>query len=120
VSITETTLTRLRNQSEDLVESRVGGFDPSAYAEYVDDPCGFIVDVLDGERIWSRQGRISKILFHYLVGTPERVRHFTEEHRLGLFTHDEMLGVFEAQDLSVEYDEEGLFGRGLYMANCGE
>jgi hypothetical protein len=27
--------------------------------------------------------------FHYLVGTPEGVEHFTEQHHLGLFTNED-------------------------------
>ena len=59
-------------------------------------------------------GRRSSFLFHFLVGTPEGVRHFTEPHELRLFTHEEYLAAFRAAGLAVEHDEEGLMGRGLY------
>ncbi len=53
--------------------------------------------------------------FHYLVGTPARVDYFTEEHELGMFSHDDYVGALEAAGLAVEWDEEGLMGRGLYI-----
>jgi ubiquinone/menaquinone biosynthesis C-methylase UbiE len=59
---------------------------------------------------------LSFFTFHYLVGTPKGVVHFTEDHTLGLFTFDEMRSAFAATGLTVQYDDEGIFGRGLYIA----
>jgi SAM-dependent methyltransferase len=60
--------------------------------------------------------RLSFFRFHYLVATPEGVSHFTEDHTLGLFTLTEMKAAFAASGLTVQYDNEGISGRGLYVA----
>ena len=59
---------------------------------------------------------LSKLNFHYLVGTPQGVEHFTEEHTLALYTLDEMLFFFAETGLSASYDPEGITGRGMYQA----
>lgn len=61
------------------------------------------------------EGRLSFLDFHYLVGTPEGVDYFTENHSLMLFTHEEYLAAFAQAGLAVEYDPEGVEGRGLYI-----
>jgi ubiquinone/menaquinone biosynthesis C-methylase UbiE len=53
--------------------------------------------------------------FHYLVGTPEGVEHFTEQHQLGLFTNEDYLNAFTDAGLHVNYDPEGISGRGLVV-----
>jgi SAM-dependent methyltransferase len=64
----------------------------------------------------SRSDRgIAMIRFHYLVGTPESIEHFTEDHQIGLFAHDQYVGAFRVAGLAVEHDPEGLMGRGLYV-----
>lgn len=62
----------------------------------------------------ERDGLLSMLDINYLVGTPERVSHFTERHQLGLFTYDEHTAAFAAAGLSVVHDPKGPFGRGLY------
>jgi ubiquinone/menaquinone biosynthesis C-methylase UbiE len=57
--------------------------------------------------------------FHYLVGTPEGVTYFTEDHTVGLFTHEQYVEAFRAAGLEPEHDAEGLMGRGLYVAVAG-
>ena len=61
------------------------------------------------------EGTISSFDFHYLVGTPKGTEHFVEKHKMGLYTKDEMVEAFEKSGLSVEHDEKGLTGRGLYI-----
>ncbi|MFC2078020.1 class I SAM-dependent methyltransferase [Candidatus Bipolaricaulota bacterium] len=65
------------------------------------------------------EGRVSIVDLHHLIATPEETTHILEKHRLGLHTVDEMTSAFEQANLSVRYDEEGLTGRGLYLARKG-
>jgi SAM-dependent methyltransferase len=60
--------------------------------------------------------RISILHFDYLIGRPGNIDHVTEIHELGLFTVDEMKQSFKNAELDVVYDEQGLSGRGLYIA----
>ena len=63
------------------------------------------------------EGRVSKLVFHYLVGDAGGIRSEVESHELGLFTQEEMTACFEAAGLpDVSFDEDGLTGRGLYAA----
>jgi SAM-dependent methyltransferase len=61
------------------------------------------------------EGNHSSFDFHYLVGTSSGTEHFVEKHRLGLYTQEEMSEAFQKCGLSVEYEEKGPTGRGLYM-----
>ncbi len=61
-------------------------------------------------------GGIVSIQFHYLVGTPEGVEHFTERHEVGLFTPADHVDAFQSAGLDVHHDPDGLMGRGLYVA----
>jgi SAM-dependent methyltransferase len=56
-----------------------------------------------------------KMTFHYLVATPEGVEHFTEEHAVGMFTHQQYVAAFEAAGLEVDHDPKGLMDRGLFI-----
>lgn len=60
-------------------------------------------------------GQLSVIEFHYLLGLPEGVKHFTELDEFGLFTHREYLTAFRRAGLKAKYDQKGLIGRGLYI-----
>ena len=60
--------------------------------------------------------RLHRIHFQYLVGTKEGIEHLTEVHELGIFSQEEMLDCFKQVELKVEFDQKGLFGRGMYIA----
>jgi SAM-dependent methyltransferase len=67
------------------------------------------------------QGGVSILDFHYLIGTPEGVRHLQETHELALFSEAEMRdGLGKAGLELLEYDPRGMTGRGLYVLCRGE
>jgi SAM-dependent methyltransferase len=65
--------------------------------------------------ISETEDRLSFLVFHYMVGTPQGIEYFTERHELGLFTHEEYLEAFRKAGLEIIHDPEGLDGRGLYI-----
>jgi hypothetical protein len=65
--------------------------------------------------ITETEDRLSFLVFHYMVGTPQGIEYFTERHELGLFTHEEYLEAFHKAGLEISHDPEGLDGRGLYI-----
>ncbi|SFT33908.1 Methyltransferase domain-containing protein [Geodermatophilus amargosae] len=65
----------------------------------------------------KRDGDVSVLDIQYLVGTPDRVEHLVEQHRLGLFTKEQHLKALGDAGLEeATFDEQGLVGRGLYVA----
>ncbi|HYP18996.1 MAG TPA: class I SAM-dependent methyltransferase [Chloroflexia bacterium] len=60
------------------------------------------------------EGRLSILHFHYMVGTPQGIDYWDERHEMALFTHEEYTQAFHSAGLDVSYDEQGLWGRGLY------
>lgn len=62
------------------------------------------------------EGLVSIFDINYLVGTPQGVEYFTERHEMGLFTQEQYLEAFRKAGLKVDYDPQGLFGRGMYLA----
>lgn len=77
------------------------------------------VDQPDLKIAWMYTSEIEDLVsifnIHYLVGTPEGVEHFTERHEMGLFTQEQYLEAFNKAGLDVDYDANGLFGRGIYI-----
>jgi hypothetical protein len=59
---------------------------------------------------------VSRLEFEYLVARPSGIERLSETHRLGLFPRSVMIDAFERAGLRVTHDEEGLMGRGLYVA----
>lgn len=85
--------------------------DGHLHADFVDQPD------LKVARI-TRSGPVSDSLtltFHYLVGTPEGVEHFTEDHEVGMFKHEQYLDALRLAGLESGHIPEGLTGRGLYV-----
>jgi SAM-dependent methyltransferase len=62
-----------------------------------------------------RQENRSVMSLHYLHGSRQGVRYYTEQLELGLFTREEMMAGFERAGMRVLYHPEGLIGRGLYI-----
>jgi ubiquinone/menaquinone biosynthesis C-methylase UbiE len=67
---------------------------------------------MNGSRV---TGNRSILDLHYLIATPGKVEHLTEEHVLGLYTDDEHRAAFEGAGLETEHDPHGLIGRGLWI-----
>jgi SAM-dependent methyltransferase len=65
--------------------------------------------------ISEREGDLSILEFHYLVGTADGVEYVSDRHELGLFEGEAYERAFRRAGLSVEHDPEGLMGRGLYI-----
>lgn len=63
----------------------------------------------------KRDGELSILDINYLVGTPKEVIYFKEKHELGLFDDDMYREAIVRTGLSVDYEKEGLFGRGIYI-----
>jgi len=85
-------------------------------ANVVDRPDITVVRMVD----WVRNGNAVDALFHYLVGTPSGVEHFTEVHEMGLFSHEEHCAAFTSAGMAVTFDEAGLMGRGLYVGTWAQ
>ena len=81
------------------------------YATFVDDPDVKVARISTNKR----QGKLSIIEMHYLVGTAEGVKYHKELHKMGLFAQHEMIDAYEKAGLQCEYTEEGITGRGLYI-----
>jgi SAM-dependent methyltransferase len=61
------------------------------------------------------EAEISRLEFEYLIGRRGGLERRSEVHELGLFSRAEMERAFHDAGLEVDYDPEGLFGRGLYL-----
>ena len=65
----------------------------------------------------SRRGEVSHFEFHYLIGTAAGIEHSQEVHELGLFSDGQMRQALREAGLGeIEYDADGLMGRGMYVA----
>jgi len=56
-----------------------------------------------------------RLVLEYMIGDSSGISHVTETHEMGWFTHDEYSNAFTKAGLELEYLEEGLTGRGIYI-----
>ncbi len=64
----------------------------------------------------SLNNNVSIMDMNYLIGTKtESIKYFKEEHKMGLFTIDEMKQAFTNNGLNVEYNAKGISDRGVYI-----
>lgn len=61
-------------------------------------------------------GRSSICQFHYLIGSADGIRYEEEAHRLTLFSLGDYQSCLEQAGLRFHWDEQGLTGRGLLIA----
>jgi ubiquinone/menaquinone biosynthesis C-methylase UbiE len=64
----------------------------------------------------EREGDVSVLDIHYLVGRPTGVQTFRERQELGLFSVRQHLDAFRDAGLEARHESDGPFGRGLYVA----
>jgi SAM-dependent methyltransferase len=82
------------------------------WSDFVDQPNLKVARMTVAER----HGKIIDLDMHYMVGRPGKVEEFVEHHREALHTVAEYMNAFTLAGLDTDYDEEGLIGRGLYIA----
>jgi SAM-dependent methyltransferase len=64
----------------------------------------------------EREGDLSVLDIHYLVGRPTGVRTFHERQELGLFTERQQLDALNDAGLEARHESDTPLGRGLYVA----
>jgi SAM-dependent methyltransferase len=57
---------------------------------------------------------VSVLTMHYLVGSPSGISHWTDTHRMTMFTREEFTAAYAAAGLSCEFVDPG-FGRGVVV-----
>ena len=63
------------------------------------------------------EGRLSVFDFHWLVTRAEGVEHFVEQHKLWMYTEEELVDAFTAAGFDAQWSEDGLMrDRGLLIA----
>jgi ubiquinone/menaquinone biosynthesis C-methylase UbiE len=64
----------------------------------------------------EREGSLSVLDIHYLIGRPTGIECVRERQELGLFSQEQHLDAFRAAGLEARFEPDGLLGRGLYVA----
>ena len=63
-----------------------------------------------------RQGNMTTANMEWMVGYPDRIEYFKEQHDLWMATEEELLGAFRDAGLESRWDSPGPMGRGLVVA----
>lgn len=63
----------------------------------------------------EREGDLSILGMHYLVGTPDGVEHFTERHEIGLFSDRTYRDAFASAGFGVDFETAPALKRGCYV-----
>ncbi|MGD9797769.1 MAG: class I SAM-dependent methyltransferase [Acidimicrobiia bacterium] len=63
----------------------------------------------------GREGHVSTFDLYWTIASDEGVEQFTEPHRMGLYTPGQYLDAFRDAGLTVEHDDTGLIGRGMFI-----
>ena len=93
-------------------------FTPETYwtgtitANYVDQPDLKIAWMYTSER----EGNLSVLDMHYMVGRPAGIETLRERHEVGLFTEQQHLDAYRDAGLEARREIAGPFGRGLHVA----
>ncbi|MGI5835751.1 MAG: class I SAM-dependent DNA methyltransferase [Chloroflexota bacterium] len=82
------------------------------YAVFVDRPDLKVARV----GVTRVKGKRAILDFHYLVATPDGVKHFAERHELGLFTDAVYRTAITESGLDLRHEDRTLTGRELYVA----
>jgi ubiquinone/menaquinone biosynthesis C-methylase UbiE len=64
----------------------------------------------------EREGDLSVLDMHYVVGRPSGIETLHERQELGLFTESQQLEALRDVGLEARHESEGPLGRGLYVA----
>ncbi|MCH6258900.1 methyltransferase domain-containing protein [Puniceicoccaceae bacterium K14] len=59
---------------------------------------------------------ISVLDIEYSIKLPKETKQFKEQHRLGMFSREEMAEAFQQAELIFTYAEQGLHNKGIYLA----
>jgi SAM-dependent methyltransferase len=62
-----------------------------------------------------KDGNVSRMDMHHMVGTSNGIEHFVETHELAMYTDEDFADAFTKVGLGLEIEPEGLTGRGLYI-----
>lgn len=64
----------------------------------------------------KKEGDLCLLDLEYLVASAQGVDHYKETHKVALFDPEDYLDALGAVDMKVEFDPEGLMGRGTFIA----